>query len=41
MSEWKKLDPYETVKPKNKIELFKTYIYNLSLTTFQLTCIPK
>jgi hypothetical protein len=22
MSEWKKLDPYEMVKPKNKIGLF-------------------
>jgi hypothetical protein len=22
MNEWKKLDPYEMVKPKNKIKLF-------------------
>jgi hypothetical protein len=41
MSEWKKLDPYEMVKLKNKIGLFLTYLYNLSLATFQPTCIPK
>jgi hypothetical protein len=27
MSEWKKLDPYEMVKPKKKLDYFKpTYI---------------
>jgi hypothetical protein len=41
MSEWKKLNPYEMVKPKNEIGLFKTYLYNLSLATFQPTYIPK
>ncbi len=34
MSECKKLDPCEMVKPKNKIGLFKTYLYNLSVVTF-------
>ncbi len=41
IDEWKKLDTYEMVKPKNKIELFKTYLYHLSLTTFQPTYLPK
>jgi hypothetical protein len=41
MSEWKKFDPYEMVKPKNKIGLFETYLYHLSLATFQPTCLPK
>jgi len=29
------------VKLKNKIKLFETYLYNLSLATFQPTYIPK
>jgi len=41
MNEWKKFGPYEMVQPKNKIRLFKTYLYNLSLATFQPICIPK
>jgi hypothetical protein len=41
MSEWKKLDLYEMVKPKNKIGLFKTYLYNLSPIAFKPTYIPK
>ncbi len=41
MSEWKKLGPYIMVKPKNKIRLFKTYLYNLRILTFQPTYITK
>jgi hypothetical protein len=41
MSDSEKLDPYEMVKFKNKLELFWTYLYNLNLATFQPTCIPK
>jgi hypothetical protein len=29
------------VKPKNKMGLLKTYLYCLSLTTFQPTYIPR
>jgi hypothetical protein len=41
MSEWKKLDLYEMVKPNNKIGLFLTYLYNLNLAIFQPIYTPK
>jgi hypothetical protein len=37
----KKLDLYKMAKPKNKIGLFQTYLYSLSLTTVQPIYIPK
>jgi hypothetical protein len=40
MREPKNIDFYEMVKPKNKIRLFKTYLYSLSLTIFQPIYIP-
>jgi hypothetical protein len=41
MSKWKQFDLYEMVKPKNKIGLFLTYLYNVNLDIFQPTYIPK
>jgi hypothetical protein len=41
VNEWKKHNLYEMVKPKIEIKLFKTYLYNLSLVTFQPIYIPK
>jgi hypothetical protein len=36
MSEQQKFNFYEMVDPKNKIGLFQSYLYSLSLTTFNL-----